>query len=305
MNIAESIAQLNANFGLANRLKFVEGNGGLPLIEIDNANAKAVISLYSGQVLSFQPKSAAQDVLFVSNKAYFQTGKAIKGGIPICWPWFGSDPEGQGRPAHGFVRNRMWTIAQSLETPEGNTQVTLTMTNTPETQTIWPHAFVLSLVVTIGQSLTVELITQNQGNTPFTITQALHTYFKIGDINQVQVTGLEGIHYLDKTDGGSEKTQAGAVTVTQEVDRVYTNVTAPELVINDASLARRIGISTEGSKTTIVWNPWIEIAKNMADLDDLDYLQFICVETANAADDVVFIAPGASARLTANYRVES
>jgi glucose-6-phosphate 1-epimerase len=120
----------------------------------------------------------------------------------------------------------------------------------------------------------------------------------------VQVTGLEGIHYLDKTDGGSEKTQAGAVTVTQEVDRVYTDVTAPELVINDASLARRIGISTEGSKTTIVWNPWIEIAKNMADLDDLDYLQFICVETANAADDVVTIAPGASAQLTVNYRVE-
>jgi glucose-6-phosphate 1-epimerase len=304
MNIAENIAQLNNDFGLANRLKFVEGNGGLPLIEIDNANAKAVISLYSGQVLSFQPKSAAQDVLFVSNKAYFQTGKAIKGGIPICWPWFGPDPEGKGRPAHGFVRNRMWGMAKSLETPDGNTQVTLTMTDTPETQAIWPHAFALSLVVTIGKSLTVELITHNQGDTPFTITQALHTYFKIGDINQVQVTGLEGIHYLDKTNGGHEKTQTGAVTVTQEVDRVYTNVTAPDLVINDASLARRIGITTEGSKTTIVWNPWIEIAKNMADLEDLDYLQFICVETANAADDVVTIAPGTSARLTANYRVE-
>jgi glucose-6-phosphate 1-epimerase len=304
MNIAENIAQLNNDFGLANRLKFVEGNGGLPLIEIDNANAKAVISLYSGQVLSFQPKSAAQDVLFVSNKAYFQTGKAIKGGIPICWPWFGPDPEGKGRPAHGFVRNRMWGMAKSLETPDGNTQVTLTMTDTPETQAIWPHAFALSLVVTIGKSLTVELITHNQGDTPFTITQALHTYFKIGDINQVQVTGLEGIHYLDKTNGGHEKTQTGAVTVTQEVDRVYTNVTAPDLVINDASLARRIGITTEGSKTTIVWNPWIEIAKNMADLEDLDYLQFICVETANAADDVVTIAPGASAQLTVNYRVE-
>jgi glucose-6-phosphate 1-epimerase len=150
----------------------------------------------------------------------------------------------------------------------------------------------------------VELITRNLADAPLSLTQALHTYFLIGDITQVQVLGLDQGSFLDKTAGGEEKTQVGAVTITQEVDRVYTNVTAPELVIADKALDRRICITAQGSKTAIVWNPWVEISAKMADLDDADYQRFICVETANAANDVVTIAPGAEARLVANYRVE-
>jgi glucose-6-phosphate 1-epimerase len=298
------IAQLNTDHGLADQLKIVEGKGGFPIIEINNAKASALISLYSGQVLSFRPKAETQDVMFLSDKAYYQAGKAIKGGIPICWPWFGPDPEGLGRAAHGFVRNRMWNMVQSLTTTNGDTQVTLGLSDTPETQTIWPKAFELTLVVTVGESLTVELITHNKGDTPFTVTQALHTYFKVGDISQVQVLGLDGVQFLDKTDGGSEKTQVGAVTISGEVDRVYTNVTAAELVIVDASFDRRIHITAQGSKTAIVWNPWVEITAGMADLEDHDYKSLICVETANAAEDIVAIAPGAEARLVAHYRVE-
>jgi glucose-6-phosphate 1-epimerase len=297
------IAQLNTDHGLTDQLKFVEGKGGFPLIEVNNAKASATISVYSGQVLSFHPKPEAQDVMFLSDKAYYQIGKAIKGGIPICWPWFGPDPEGLGRTAHGFVRNRMWNVVRSLTTVDGDTEVTLGLSDTPETQAIWPQSFELILVVTVGESLTVELITRNSGNTPFKLTQALHTYFKVGDINQVQVLGLDGVSFLDKTDGGVEKTQVGAVTIAQEVDRVYMNVTAAELVIADEVFDRRICISAQGSKTAIVWNPWVEITAGMADLDDADYQRFICVETANAADDVVTIAPGAEARLVANYRV--
>jgi glucose-6-phosphate 1-epimerase len=298
------IAQLNADYGLADRLKFVEGKGGFPLIEINNAKASAAISLYSGQVLSFRPKSEAQDAMFLSDKAYYQLGKATKGGIPICWPWFGPDPEGLGRAAHGFVRNRMWNMVRSLTTPDGDIQVILGLSDTPETQSIWPQTFELSLVVTVGESLTVELITRNNGDAPFAVTQALHTYFKIGDINQVQVLGLDGIRYLDKTDGGTEKTQVGPVTIAQEVDRVYQNVTAAELVIADPIFDRRICIAAQGSKTAIVWNPWVDITAGMADLDDADYQRFVCVETANAADDAVTIAPGSVARLVATYRVK-
>jgi glucose-6-phosphate 1-epimerase len=298
------IEQLNTEYGLANSLKFIEGKGGLPLIEIDNAQALAVISVYSGQVLSFQPKSEANDVMFVSDKAYYQSGKAIKGGIPVCWPWFGPDPENLGRAAHGFVRNRMWNVARSLTLPNGDTQVTLNLTDSPETQAIWPHAFELILTVTVGEALTVELITRNLGKEVIPLTQALHTYFKVGDINQVQVLGLDGTNFIDKTDGGAEKSQIGAVMIAGEVDRVYTNVSTAELVIADASLARRICIASEGSKTAIVWNPWVEIAKNMTDLDDDDYQRFVCVETANAANDIVKIAPGMEAKLLVNYRVE-
>ena len=298
------IAQLNTDHGLTDRIKFVEGKGGFPFIEVNHAKATAVISLYSGQVLSFQPKSEAKDVMFLSEKAYYQPGKAIKGGIPICWPWFGADPEGLGRAAHGFVRNRMWNMVRSLTTAEGDSQVVLGLSDTPETQAIWPHAFELTLVVTIGESLTVELITRNQGDAPFTLTQALHTYFQVGDIHQVQVLGLDGVSFLDKTEKGVEKTQVGAVTITQEVDRVYTQVTAAELVIADPVCDRRICITAQGSKTAIVWNPWVDIAAGMADLDDADYQRLICVETANAADEVVTIEPDAEARLVANYRVE-
>jgi glucose-6-phosphate 1-epimerase len=298
------IAQLNSDHGLADRLKFVEGKGGFPLIEINNAKASAAISLYSGQVLSFRPQSEAQDTMFLSDKAYYQIGKATKGGIPICWPWFGPDPEGLGRAAHGFVRNRMWNMVRSLTTADGDTQVILGLSDTPETRSIWPQAFELSLVVTVGESLTVELITRNKGDAPFTVTQALHTYFKVGDINQVQVLGLDGVRYLDKTDGGTEKTQVGPVTIAQEVDQIYQNVTAAELVIADAIFDRRICIAAQGSKTAIVWNPWVDITAGMADLDDADYQRFICVETANAAADVATIAPGSEACLVATYQVK-
>jgi glucose-6-phosphate 1-epimerase len=297
------IAQLNTDYDLADQLKFVEGKGGFPLIEINNAKASAAISVYSGQVLSFHPKSEAQDLMFVSDKAYYQTGKATKGGIPICWPWFGPDPESLGRAAHGFVRNRMWNMVRSLTTTDGDTQVILGLSDTPETQSIWPQSFELNLAVTVGESLTVELITRNKGDAPFKLTQALHTYFKVGAINQVQVLGLDGVSYLDKTDGGAEKTQVGAVAIAQEVDRVYKNMTASELMIADPIFDRRICIAAQGSETAIVWNPWMDITAGMADLDDADYQRFICVETANAADDVVTIAPGAEAHLVANYRV--
>ncbi len=297
------IAQLNTDHGLADQLKFVEGKGGFPFIEINNAKASAVISVYSGQVLSFRPKSETHDVMFLSDKAYYQTGKAIKGGVPICWPWFGSDPESLGRAAHGFVRNRMWNMVRSLTTTDGDTQVTLSLSDTPETQAIWPQAFELILVVTVGESLTVELITHNRGELPFSVTQALHTYFQVGDITEVQVFGLDGVKFLDKTDGGIEKNQIGAVTINEEVDRVYTNVTATELVIADPKFDRRICITAQGSKTAIVWNPWVDITAGMADLEDADYQRLICVETANAADDVVTVTPGSEARLVANYRV--
>ncbi len=298
-----SIEQLNTQYGLAGHLKFVEGQSGFPFIEIRNKSAKALISVYSGQVLSFQPVAEPEDVLFLSKQAYYQAGKAIKGGIPICWPWFGPDPEGLGRPSHGFVRNRLWTVLGTESVTDSETKVTLGLADTAETQTLWPQSFELAIEISVGNTLTVELVTRNRGDRAFSITQALHTYFKVGDISQVQVLGLENTQYLDKVDGGVQKTQQGAVAITQEVDRVYTDVQG-ELVIEDAGLGRRIRITSDGSKTAIVWNPWAKICSEMADLDNDDYKSLICVETANAANEVVDVAPHSEYRLVANYRVE-
>lgn len=298
-----NIEQLNSDHGIANQLQFSNGKGDLPVIKIANPHAQALISVYAGQVLSYHPTSATADLMFLSEKAYYQTGKAIKGGTPICWPWFGPDPEGLGRASHGFVRNRLWTVQSTATTPDQETKVKLGLVDTPETREIWPHAFELSIEITVGKTLTIDLSTRNTGDQPFTITQALHTYFNVGDIAPVQVGGLENTNYIDKVDGGAQKHQSGLITITEEVDRVYTDV-SPTLVIEDPTLKRKIHIKSTGSKTAIVWNPWVENAAKMADLEDDDYKQMICVETANAANDVIDIAPGTAASIVANYGIE-
>lgn len=298
-----TIAQLNSQYGIAGKLQVIEGKGGLPMIEVDNGQAKALISVYAGQVLKFQPSGAAE-VMFLSESAYYQSGKAIKGGVPICWPWFGPDPEGKGRASHGFVRDRLWNVVATEMLPDGSSKVVLGLTDTAETQAIWPYGFDLAIEVTVGSTLKIDLVTRNTGDQTFSITQALHTYFSVGDVTKTNVVGLSGTEYLDKVDGGQQKSQVGAVTIVESVDRVYLNVPST-LTIDDAVLNRKIQIESTGSKTAIVWNPWAEISAKMADLGDQDYLKMICVETANAADDVVMVAPGSEARLGAVISVVS
>ena len=297
-----NIEQLNANYRIADQLEFIAGKGGLPMIQVSNSKANALISLHAGQVLSFKPASEAEDIMFLSEKAYYQTGKAIKGGVPICWPWFGPDPEGKGRPGHGFVRNRPWNIVTTESTANGDIKVILGLVDTSETQATWPYSFSLLQEILISDALNLSLITRNTGNKNFSITQAFHAYFKVGNIAQVKVLGLEGCNYIDKVDNSAQKQQTGAVTINSEVDRIYLDVSKP-LTIDDDTLNRRIQITSQGCKTAVVWNPWEKISREMADLEDTDYQHLLCVETSNAANDVVEIAPDSEHRLTANYRV--
>lgn len=293
-----------SKYELENELQFVDIEHGFTYIEINNARAHATISTYSGQVLSYRPKSQQHDLLFVSEKAFYEEGKAIKGGIPVCWPWFGADPEDLGGPAHGFVRNRQWEVIKTESLSDGSTRVVLGLVDSDETRALWPYSFRLSIEITVGDSLRVTLLTQNTGNDTITISQALHTYFYVGDISKVQVLGLDGTTYLDKPDGFAQKTQSGPVVIDGEVDRIYTGVTG-ELVIDDASLGRRIRIASGGCSTAVVWNPWIQIAAAMADLEDDDYRKMLCVETANAGPETVEIAAGDEYRLEAEYTIES
>lgn len=298
-----NIEQLNADHGIAEQLKFIEGAGGFPFIKIDNAKASALISVYAGQVLSFQPANERHNLMFVSEAAYYQAGKGIKGGTPICWPWFGPDPEQLGRPSHGFVRTRFWDVVRTEMTGDGDSKVTLGLTDTPETRAIWPHGFNLSIEITVGESLKLELITRNTTAQTFHITQALHTYFKVGHIDQIGISGLEGTEYIDKADNGLLKLQTGTIMIGTEVDRIYRDVEG-ELVIDDVMLGRRIRITSKGSKTAVVWNPWAKISAEMGDLKDDDYKHFVCVETANAGSDIVKLGPYDECRLGANYHVE-
>jgi glucose-6-phosphate 1-epimerase len=297
-----TIEQLNSDYGLSQQLTFVEGPGGFPMIEVNNGLAKAKISVYGGQILAFQPVDESADLLFLSPCAYYAPGKAIKGGAPICWPWFGPDPEGKGRAAHGFVRNRLWEVMRTETLPSGETQVVLGLHDTEETRAIWDYGFELAIAFTIGSHLKLELITRNTGSEAFSITQALHTYFQVGEISKTQILGFDDTQYIDKVDGSAQKAQVGAIAIGQEVDRIYQDV-PPSSSIEDAALGRSIQVDSVGSKTAVVWNPWAEISASSGDLEDDAYQQFVCLETVNAANEVIEVAAGAEYKLVADYSV--
>ena len=291
-----------SRYEIDGELQFIEIEHGFVYAEINNARAHATVSTYSGQLLSYRPKDRQEDLLFVSDKAYYEAGKAIKGGIPVCWPWFGPDPENRGRPAHGFVRNRQWQVSGSESLADGSTKIILSITDSEATRALWPHPFRLDIEITVGDTLRVELVTHNTGDDSITISQALHSYFRVGDITSVSVLGLDGINYIDKANDSARKTQAGPLTISSEVDRIYTD-TSGDLTIDDASLERKISIASSGCSTAVVWNPWVEIAASMADLGDDDYLQMLCVETANAGPETVTITAGDCYRLSAEYSI--
>ncbi len=296
------IKQLTAKYGIANQVEFVEGNGGLTMVQVSTPKATALISIHAGQVLSYQPVGE-EDLLFLSSKAYYQNNKAIKGGVPICWPWFGPDPEGKGRPGHGFVRNRPWNVIGTEVLANEAIKITLGLTDTAETRDIWPHAFELTQEIVIDDSLNLTLATRNNDTEPFGITQGFHTYFNIGDIAQTSVLGLQDCNYIDKVNTDDEvKNQSGVVTIGAEVDRIYRTL-SNTLIIDDKALDRCIQIISQGSHSAVVWNPWEKIAKDMADLEDTDYFRFLCVETTNAADDVVMVVPGQEFKLVVNYKI--
>ncbi len=298
-----NLEALNRRFALDAQLSVRAGQGDFPMLHVSNENATAVISIYGAQVLAYRPLDEPEDLLFVSQAAYYREGKAIKGGIPICWPWFGPDPKNVGRPAHGFARNLSWTVVATEALDPGTTRVLLGLEPTPATRAVWAHEFTLQLEIVVGSRLSLALTTHNRGETSFHLTQALHTYFNIGGVDEVRVHGLEGMPYLDKAGDGERHDQVGPVSVSGEVDRIYMGVDQP-LLIEDPVYERRIRIEAEGSHTAVVWNPWKEIAARMGDLEADDYRRFLCVETANAASEVIPLAPRERYRIGASYRVE-
>ena len=185
---------LNTRFGLPGKLRIQDAAPGIPVIEITTPDAMARVAVQGGQVLEWQPRGH-KPVIWVSKAAVFQAGKGVRGGVPVCWPWFGAV---DGKPAHGFVRTRMWDVRETREDLAGTVVVRLGIRDDESSRALWNHAFNLELIVTVGAALKMELVTRNTGDAPFTITEALHTYFRVGDINQTQVGGLEEATCLDK-----------------------------------------------------------------------------------------------------------
>ena len=280
--------------------KTVSAANGFETLEISNDFAAAKIALQGAQLFEYTRRNEAP-LLWVSSEAHFENGKAIRGGIPVCWPWFGKDAGHPERPQHGFVRTAQWTLEGVDETDRHLTLVTLSLNHTQVQQSFFPYRFRLTLRIAVGENLSVSLTTENLDDVPFEITEALHTYFSLGDIDAVGIHGLENVTYADATDKFALKASSEPVTVTAETDRVYLD-TEEIVTVKDARLGRTIVIGKEGSRSTVVWNPWIAKAERLSDFNNGGYTSMICIETANALQNSVTVLPGASHTLTQTVR---
>lgn len=293
---------LNDQFAIAQHITFEASAAGLPVAQIHNSHAAASVAVQGGHVFAFQPHGQ-QAVLWVSRHAVFELGKTIRGGIPVCWPWFGTHPTDPALPFHGFVRAAMWEVRGTSVGPADATEIRLGLTESEESLALWPHTFDLEIVVTVGAQLHVDLIARNPGEQPFVSGGALHSYYTVGDVRRIAIQGLDGCDYLDKVEGFKRKSQHGPVTIASETDRIYLDTTAT-CVIDDPALGRQIAIAKAGSRTTVVWNPWAEKAAQIADFGDDEYFSMVCIETANADADVVTVPPGGEHRLSAVIGLE-
>ena len=281
-----TLEKLQANFGLEGMLKIVAGRGGLTCIQVTNRHAQAEIYLTGAHVTHYQP-TGQEPVLFLSKQSLFEPGKPIRGGVPICWPWFGPHASNPSLPMHGFARISEWTLVAVGERADGSTMVELRLQSSPATKALWPHEFELYYTVTVGPQLFLEL-----------------TYLRVGDIRQIEIRGLEGALYADKTQQMVRKVQPNEpLKFTGRVDRPYLNHSAI-CEVHDAAWKRRVRVSKEGSHTTVVWNPWNEVAKTLADFGDDEWVEMVCIEAANALDNTVTLPGGQSHIIRTTIGVE-
>lgn len=268
----------------------------LVIIEVENAYGKFKLTPHGASLLSYIPAQGGE-LIWVSETAIYSGTKPVRGGIPICWPWFGGHPTDSSLPAHGFVRNAPWQVVAVQALATGATQVTLQFEHSEATLAMWPHPFRLELVVELAEQLTMTLTTTNLGDESMQITEALHTYFKVADAKGIAVNGLEGSLHLDKLTHAAGQTQSEPVVVNPPMDSVYLNQTA-DMVIEDVAAQRKIVIAKQNANSSVVWNPGLLGAEAFADMPNASWVNMLCVEAGNVLDNAVTIAAGQSHTMT-------
>jgi D-hexose-6-phosphate mutarotase len=271
-------------------LRLEQDAQGLSRFVITNTFAEAVVYLLGAQVTDFRPVDQ-QPVLWLSPLSPFEKGKAIRGGIPVCWPWFGPHPSRPDLPAHGLARTREWQPLDAAQLSDGRTRLRLRLSDSDETRQAWPHKFDLTLTVTVGPTLDLELSTTNTGDTPFSYTDALHTYLHVSDVRQTQVSGLEGAAFVHST-RGFRGVQTGPFAFGDEVNNIFVPNRGPVSVF-DPVTRRTLNITKSGSLATVVWNPGEASGGAMKDVR-AHWGEFVCVEAATCADARIVLLPGSS-----------
>jgi D-hexose-6-phosphate mutarotase len=288
---------LNRQFGVADRIRFEQGNGGLTRIILTSPLADGEVYLHGAHVTRYQQRDQPP-ILFMSAASQFAAGKPIRGGVPICFPWFGPKAGDAKAPAHGFARLMEWSVDSARANGQG-AMVTLKLTSNAETKIWWPADFVATYTITVGQALHLALSITNTGSAPCQFEEAMHTYLSIGDIETLWIEGLGGATFIDKMNAGQRTVQHDdRIRFVAETDRVYLD-TRSTCTVHDPALGRVLRVEKTGSDATVIWNPWIAKARAMADFGDSEWPGMVCVETCNVADHAVTIAPGATHTLTA------
>lgn len=292
-------AALNRQFGRVGQIAFEASPLGGTVAVLAAGGCSSTVALQGAQVLDW--RANGRDLVWLSRDARLGTSKAPRGGIPVCWPWFGSHPSDSSKPSHGFARHRTWSVAET-QSAEGSASITLAYRTGDDDRQLWPHQASVRITVSLGHSLSLTLETTNLGDEPFELTEALHTYFRVGDIDAVRVEGLDGRDYLDKVENFALKRQTGVIRIDREVDRIYLGDVTPVRLVEATDPARAIVIESTGSRSAVVWNPWFERTEALGDMGAANaFRQMLCIETANAGEDVVRLEPGARHVLAARY----
>jgi glucose-6-phosphate 1-epimerase len=288
--------ELNKKYSIPEKIKFIPGRGGFTNAILSHGRSECLVSLYGGHVMSYTP-DGKDDLLWISKCSYFEKGISVRGGIPVCWPWFGDNLSNPELPSHGFVKTCDWNV-KSVSSLANFTEMVLTLTDKDlSDERLRTNPFELELAVRCGKKLELELSTFNTGKYDFNLTESFHSYFSVSDIRQVSISGLEGEEYSEKTGETRRKSiQSGPVTFSSKVARTYSG-SACDCEICDPGAGRKIKISKTESRTTVLWNPWIAESAKTPDLEDNAYLEMVCVETANASSDSVMVGPGKTHRM--------
>lgn len=273
--------------------------GELACWRVRRNDAELLVTQQGAQLLSYQ-RDDQPPLIWLSEEAAYSRGQSIRGGAPVCWPWFGdlrrnpsavqAHVQGDAAPAHGLVRAVDWQLLGAEESDEAVTlRFLFDTTKTPLAS--WPHTASLHLDIRLGDDLQLTLHTHNAGSEPLAISQALHSYFAVSDIHQAQVEGLHGCRYIDTLDNWHEHRQKGALDFSGETDRIYLD-TPSRLSIVDPGWNRRIHLDASGSRSAVLWNPWIEKSERLSQFASDAWQRMLCIETANVLDDALLVAPG-------------
>ena len=276
---------------------------GLPAVRVSTEVASGLLFLQGAHVAAWEPAGRGP-VIWMSENAVYAKGKALRGGIPICFPWFGAHPEHKHYPAHGFARTRDFSYKGARRSADGGSQLELVLEHDAQTELLFPHAFALRLRVAFGKTLGLELAVSNTSQQSFSFEEALHSYFCVADVEQASVVGLQGASYADKVQGMARFTEsASELRLRCETDRVYDSTATCTIV--DPKAGRAVQIEKADSAATVVWNPWAEKAAQMSDLGADAWPRMLCVESANVGTSRILLGPGETHTLRVGVSVHA